>query len=615
MRRLSRFEFTQLLLLTGLVFSLLISVAAPLEAATPASELKNAQRVAEAVDRLIAEELDQTKTRLAPRTSDEVFLRRVTFDLAGTVPSPREVTLFGLDLDSDKREKLIDRLIETDEFANNWTRYWRDVIYSRATDQRSRITQGAFEEWMAEQHKQNSSWDNVATALITATGDVRENGATALIFAHGGQASEIAAETSRIFLGIQLQCANCHDHPTDKWKREQFHQLAAFFPRVRVRRIRDQQKRSFEVVSVNVNRQRRGGDFRRNPQRLVQRFDRNDDKKITKDEVMGTRFARVFERLLQQGDTNQDKALSIAEIKKLPRPKNRRRGSTEYFMPNLNNPASRGTKIDPVFFVDGSEVQPGRSDLERRQALAESITSPENLWFARAYVNRIWAEMLGRGFYMPVDDIGPHRVAVFPKVLEFLCQGFVVNNYDMKWLYRTIANTQTYQRKILAQEASHDTPPFASAIPTRLRADQLYSAIVKVLGVGDFGRAPGRGRGPYGRNRSARGQFSTLFGFDPSTPQEDITGTVPQALFLMNSPTVNNLIRGNGQTRLGRILKNFKDDQDAVNELYLLVLAREPSTWEIKICRKHLNGVKDRKEAFEDLMWGLLNSSEFLSKR
>ena len=114
---------------------------------------------------------------------------------------------------------------------------------------------------------------------------------------------------------------------------------------------------------------------------------------------------------------------------------------------------------------------------------------------------------------------------------------------------------------------------------------------------------------------TSRTLFSILFGYDPSTPQEDISGTVPQALFMMNSPSINGLIRARGNTRLGRILGKFDDDRDAIQELYLLVLAREPSANEVKICRDYITEVGNRQEAFEDLMWSLLNSSEFLSRR
>jgi hypothetical protein len=217
---------------------------------------------------------------------------------------------------------------------------------------------------------------------------------------------------------------------------------------------------------------------------------------------------------------------------------------------------------------------------------------------------------------MPIDDMGPQRTALFPEVLDLLADGFVASQHDIKWLFRTIANTETYQRNIRARDASDTSPPFAAASPTRLRSDQLYSALTKVLGVEESQAQPaGRGPGnPFG-DRSPRGQFNQLFGFDPSTPQEDITGTVPQALFMMNSPTINRLASAEGDTRLSRLLTKFDDNEDAINELYLLVLAREPSTKEMKICLDYIAQVSNRKEAFEDLMWSLLNSSEFVSKR
>ena len=115
--------------------------------------------------------------------------------------------------------------------------------------------------------------------------------------------------------------------------------------------------------------------------------------------------------------------------------------------------------------------------------------------------------------------------------------------------------------------------------------------------------------------RNPRDAFSALFGFDPSTPQADITGNVPQALFMMNSPMLNGQINAGGFTRLGALLRKYPDDTDAVNELYVMVLAREPSKKELAIFKEFLAEVGNRNEAFEDLMWSLMNSSEFMSKR
>ena len=572
-------------------------------------------QTAKSVDAAIEAELALSKTAVAPRAGDEDFLRRVSFDLAGTPPMPRDVTLFGLDPDPKKREKLINRLLDSEDYAVNWMRYWRDVIFGPATNMRANFARPAFEQWMTEQLEANAPWDEIATALVTATGDVQEQGDAALIYAHEGDASEIASEVSRIFLGIQIQCANCHDHPSDKWTREDFHQLAAFFPRLRVQPVRDGDRPlSFEVASFNPP-PRRGNTQERRPELTMQFLDKNRDGKITKEEVADTPLGRAFDQILARLDTDKDKALSLEEFKKLPQPTGPGRGRDEHYMPDLNDPGAPGKKVDPAFFLTRESLPSGERDLDRRETLARWITSPENPWFARAYVNRIWAELLGQGFSSPIDDIGPERETRFPKVLEILSEGFIASGYDVKWLYAVIANTSVYQRQV--RPAEPGTPAFAAARPTRLRSDQLYSAISEVLGIADDSSSPAANRpaSPFFRRATPRDAFNDLFTFDPSTPQDDLTGEVPQALFLMNSTQIHSLIQAGGQSRLNQLLTKFPDDQEAISELYLLVLSREPSGRELAICRKYIAKVNNRNEAFEDLLWSLLNSSEFLSKR
>ncbi|MEX0728985.1 MAG: DUF1549 domain-containing protein [Planctomycetaceae bacterium] len=591
-------------------------------------DLSNSAAVAAEADRLIDAELQKNGLTPAALTKDEDFLRRVTLDLTGTVPSPKDVTLFGLTQDDGKRAAQIDRLLQSDDYAENWARYWRDVVFYRATEPRARAAAPTFEKWMADKLKANVSWDAIATEIITATGDVQADGQTGLIFAHMGDTEEIAAEVSRIFMGIQIQCANCHDHPSDQWKRQQFHELAAFFPRVNVRRKpKTGGGAGFEVVSFTPqnggNAKGKGNDnarqkFLENPESFIKRLDADNDSLLSKNEVpqANKQLTRIFDRLLERGDTNKDGKLSADEIKKIQPPNNQRRGQAEHFMPDLNNPASRGTLMEPVFFVSNAKVKTELGDVDRRNELASHLTSVDNPWFAKAFVNRIWSEMLGEGFYTPVDDIGPSREATYPEVLELLSKAFVANKYDVKWLFRTVALSQTYQRNIRAQSAAELTPTFAASNPTRLRADQLYSSLTEVLGIDQIGGGGRQARGALRRgDRSPRGAFNELFGFDPSTPQDDLVGEVPQALFMMNSPILNNLNRAEGQTRLAQLLKDYPENDDAVIELYLLVLSREPSKSELTICQDFIKEAGNRGEAFEDIQWSLINSSEFLSKR
>ena len=595
-----------------------LAIASPLHAgqkpaSLPQLEAVDSASVTKNVDRLLEASFVEQDITPTPAANDEDFLRRVALDLAGRIPTPAELTRFRQATESDKRSLVVDKLLETDDYAATWASYWREVIYSRATEARSRRSQGIFQKWMTEQLSENRPWDEITIDLLTATGDTQVEGSTGFLFAHGGDPAELAGETSRIFLGIQIQCANCHDHPYDQWKREDFHELAAFFPRVRVRPQRDDDKRTFIVESADRERGR-GGKF--DPQRVFKFLDRDRDGKLTAEEAKRNKqFGKRFARVIEIGDKDGDGALSKAEIKNLPMPQQGQgRGTPEYFMPDLDHPSEPGTKTEPVFFVDEASVPFGTKDLDRRSSLADAMTSPENPWFARAFVNRIWAEMLGEGFYSPIDDMGPERAPQQSEVLDTLAAGFAANGYDIKWLFRTIANTQAYQRAVQA-DGEEPLPAFAAMTPTRLRGDQIYNSITQVLGgmtVDSRDLARGKGmRGMTGPERR-RTAFGQLFNYDPSTPQSDIVGSIPQALFMMNSP-VTNTASGKGQ--LKKLLKSTDNDNLALKAIYVRVLSRKPTDAELEICQDHLAEVEDRTEAFEDILWSLMNSSEFLTKR
>ena len=222
---------------------------------TPALDPKTVHSATDAarrIDALLDEELFHPASgsvKPAPLTGDEIFLRRVSLDLVGRLPSATEVTAFALDSSPNKRAAVVERLLARPAFGRNWARYWRDVVFYRRAEDRALLAAGATEEFLTDEFNQNVPWNQIAQRFITATGDIREHGETAVIAAQMADANDVTAEISRIFLGVQIQCAQCHDHPTDRWKRKQFHELAAFFPRIALRPVRDGTKRSFEVVS------------------------------------------------------------------------------------------------------------------------------------------------------------------------------------------------------------------------------------------------------------------------------------------------------------------------------------------------------------------------------
>ena len=627
---------------------LLLAAAPVATAAGMGGGFVPAEDAAAAVDRAVAAHLAAEGVTPAPPAADDDFLRRVTLDIAGRLPTRAERAAFDIDWDDARYAAAVDRLLNTRDYAENWAFYWKEVVFRRATDPRSRRAEGTFQDWLADALDEGRGWDAVATDIITATGPVspggdgEPNGATGLIAAQGGSGTEVAAEASRIFLGVQLQCAECHDHPYDRWRREEFHQLAAYFPRIRLRRTNQGAKgpASFEVVADD----RGAGDADQLQQRvarlrtaLVRRFrgvDRNGDGGLDLAELKRTPAGPRADRVLRLGDTDGDGTLSREEAAglKLPPQVLANAGKNgEHLMPDLEHPERPGTPVAPAFFLTSEASPAGTPDAARRSAAAGLITGSP--WFARAAVNRVWAEMTGDGFYAPVDDIGPDRSALAEPALDALAEGFAASGHDLRWLIRAVALTETYQRALDA-----DAPAFAAAKPARLRANQIYHSFAHVAGLGDaaageaaFARAVTRGRRgrgatqsvSYDRGRTGNGLERLLteaFGADPSTAREDLTGDVPQALLMMNGPLSGRLSQGWGDAPLGRLLRAYPapaDDSAAVHDLYDVILVRPPTPAEEAVALDHLDaaGPAGRRAAFEDLAWALLNGAEFLTKR
>jgi len=534
----------------GCVFAL-----AMMTVSTLASE--PAEVAAQADKQLRTEVPFANTTKTSPgRVGDEIFLRRISLDLVGRVPTPEQIVAFVLDPSPNKRDKAVQKLLADSHYGENWGRYWRDVIMYRKTEERAQLIAGPLEDYLVKSMNENKPWSQIATDFITALGSAEDNGAVGLIMAQQGQPEEVTAEVSRIFLGVQIQCAQCHNHPTDRWKREQFHELAAFFPR----------------VSSQI--------------RLMQ-GQPPETKVVANDEQRGPMFRRPMMM--------------------------RRIGTPEHYMPDLKDPQSRGTLMTPVFFATGQKVPLGTKDADRRGTLAKWMTATDNPYFAKAFVNRMWSELCGEGFYEPVDDMGPDRHATAPQTLDYLSGQFAASGYDVKWLLRTIMATEMYQLPS-APRRGPEEPAFQAAVAQRLRADQLFDNLLHVLEASEpAGFGGGRG-GPYARAGGVRGQFSAAFGYDPSQRRDEIAGSIPQALAMMNAPNFNAAMRGTGRTMLARLLGEIKDDKGLVQELYLKTLAREPSQSEVTTCLLFVKQVGNRTEAFEDILWGLVNSTEFLHR-
>jgi hypothetical protein len=537
----------------GAVLAAALVLPSVVRAGVPA-EVPDPAETARQVDYSLADEVfAAAKVDPAPRCDDATFLRRAWLDLVGDIPTPEHVIAFLLDKSPDKRQRLVRELLADPQYGLNWARYWRDVIFYRKIEDRAQLAANALEADLGQQLNDNETWDKITAGFITATGDVRDNGATALIMAQDGRTAETTAEVARIFLGIQIQCAECHDHKTDRWTREQFHELAAFFPRIGVRPVLTPTRRSFQVVA---------SDRGRGPRR----------------------------------DNTRD----------LPVP--------EHYMPNLEDPASPGTRMQPKFFLTNATVPYGTYDADRRGTLAKWLT--ENQWFAEAMLNRLWAELVGEGFYEPIDDLGPDHPATAPKTVKILAEAFRASGYDVKWLFETICATEAYQRESRPRREADGTP-FVANVPQPLRADQLFNALLSATDAAEDAGRNGRRRGGGGPGRAQntpRGRFNLTFGYDPSDPRDAVTGSIPQVLAMMNSPQVAGALRAN-RGLLKRLLAECPEDEDLVVELYLRILSREPESKELQAAKRYVSGAQRRGTGAEDLAWALLNSAEFRHRR
>jgi hypothetical protein len=271
-------------------------------------------------------------------------------------------------------------------------------------------------------------------------------------------------------------------------------------------------------------------------------------------------------------------------------------------------------------FLTGEAPGQELGDLARRKALADAITAKENYWFAAAFVNRMWGELMGQAFYQPVDSMGPLQEATYPEVLLGLAASFRATDYNVKDLFRTITNSQTYQRQMRMGEGSCEHLRFTATYPTRLRADALWEALVGALGPFPEGNAPPQQR-PGGAMLPAifrptfQNLFKRTFDFDPSLKPDEVEGSVPQALMLMNNQLITSRMKATGDTPLAKILKEHPQDDEAIRQVYLRTLSRKPTDRELETCRGYIKQVGDRAEAFEDLLWTLVNSTEFQTKR
>lgn len=519
----------------------------------------------------------------APRADDATFLRRAYIDIVGAVPPPDVTKAFLDDPSTTKRDKLVETLLASPQYAEHWTRYWDGVLLGREA-RGNLVDRGAFRYWLRARFAANAPWDRVVFELVSATGQnglggpkakaaramgtpddddlASVNGAVNWTLRFEQSPQDLGGSAARIFLGVQIQCAQCHDHKTEKWTQDDFRRFSSGFFRARV-------------------------------------------EPLEKKQMGATRQVRLVD-----AETPQARFAKNAELGPLVRAK--------------------------ATALDGTSLEKG---VETRKALATWMTSKDNPWFAKAFVNRMWGHFLGRGFYDPVDDIRPSNPPTTPELLDAITADFVAHDFDVKHLIRTLCATEVYQLAASANaktDAENKLWGRFHLVP--LGPEELLDAILRVTELERTASASGIKDLDALRENIVK-QYGFLFDVDEEDDEPDYSGTVSQALALLNGALVGQSSRALPGSLVADLIAGPGSDADKLTELTLRVLARRPTPDELTRWTSYVTNppsqviastkptpgtrgplqrlankktkVSPQKAAYEDIVWSMLNSSEF----
>jgi len=650
------------------------------------------------IDQLVVQKLKKLGIVPSELSSDEQFLRRVSLDIAGTLPSPSEIRTFVADKDPGKREKKIDQLLATPAYVAKMTTLLCDITGNN--DQQlvnvSPMRIGPAQEWydwIYDRVEKNTPYDEIAAGIILARS--RLEGESYLeyceemsdMYRDGGsfadrdymthywarrefrQPEERAIAFAYAFMGVRIQCAQCHKHPFDVWSKNDFDEFKTFFT---------------------------GARFANQPPR----FDRDgftqyeeilDKLDIDKD-LRGNQQRREFAKELRNGKTVPFPELVVMPVRNISRNAK-------------NNKKRKGLESrSPEARVLGEEAIDLRDYEDVREPVMQWLRGKDNPYFARAIVNRIWATYFSVGIVHPTDDLSLGNPPSNEPLLDYLAKGFVEHNYDLKWVHREIALSRTYQLSWVPNDTNRlDTRNFSRSVPRRLPAEVAYD-IIQQATAGDEAMGtylthiddraiaiPGtriQGNASYPLQIFGRSERASNCDCDRS-----MEATLLQTVFLQNdfslhasmanrdswigevqdsmkpqidkkSTEVGKLQAqikrlyeqmGNGRAAAERLAANgnkerakeirkklvagkkrldnlraqldkakatqekqkaepiaFDSPAEMVTEAYLRTLSREPSEQEMTISLAHLREADEPVDGLHDLMWALLNTKEFI---
>lgn len=513
------------------------------------------------VDRHVYAKLQRLRINPSSNSDDATFIRRIHLDLLGLLPTADEARRFVADPTEQKRAVLIDQLLERPEFADCWALKWADLLRIEEKTLDRKGTEN-FHGWLRDAFATNKPLDQMVREIVGARGSTYEV-PPANFYRALRSPFERSEAAGQLFLGARLQCAKCHNHPFDRWTQDDYYSWGSVFSRV-----------DYKILE-NLRR------------------DRNDQHEFDGEQI-------VF--LNRKGEAKD------------PR--------TDQTRP-------------PQFLGADEPVKPQADPLE---SLAEWMASAQNDRFATVLANRIWQQVMGRGIVDPVDDFRATNPPSNPELLLAITNhlrgtGTPTHErpaFSLKDLLRLILNSNTYQASAEPDDTNReDDSNFSHALVRRHSAEQLLDATSQAIDVplkfGGYPSGPRANQLPgihavRRRDGGATGadQFLTTFGKPPRLQSCDCErsdeSTLAQTFQLVSGSLVNQMLSAPGN-RIDQLIESNRNPQDLVSDLYWATLTRSPSADELAQTIRYMDSSESRRQALEDVLWGLLNSNEFLLRR
>jgi hypothetical protein len=510
----------------------------------------------ERIDQLIAAGKPDFAKQAAPAASDAEFLRRVYLDLTGTIPTGEVARAFLKDSSKENRAQLIDRVLASPEYARHMANVFDVMLMERRPDKH--VPHPQWTEYLRSSFAANKPWDQLVREMLSADGtDPKTRPAAKFLLDREAEPNLETRDIGRLFLGMNLQCCQCHDHPlVVDYKQEQYYGIYAFLNRT---------------------------------------FLFNEKSK-------GTVLAEKAE-----GEVSFQSVFDPAKVTKTT-------GSRLPFgKPVVDVKFDKGKEYE-VAPANGVRPVPKYS---RRSQLAPQLISGDDLPFKRNAANRLWALMMGRGLVHPLDMDHSANPPSHPELMALLADEFAAMKFDIRAFLRELALSQTYQRSSELPAGLKQAPPASYLIANLkpLTPEQLAWATMQAAGLTDAERlALGKEVNEaklHARLAGNVGPFLKTFASPPGIPQQEFQATLDQALYLANGPTVRGWLTPRTGNLTDRLMK-MKENKSVAEELYLSVLSRQPASDECDEVAKYLQGRdKDRAAAVQEMAWALLASAEF----